>query len=303
MQHKKMLETWIILAVLAAISQSVRTCLQKDLAKKYSPIFITWGRFLFGVPIAFIYLIFLTISHFNLPSISFEFLFYCSLAGLSQIVGSIMQTSLLRDRNFAVGIAYSKTEAILAAIFAYILFAEKISLFEFFAIIIGSSGVIILSLLGNSGGLSFENLKTKTSLIGLTLGIFHAFTAIFIREASLSLESKFTISAGLTLFSVMLIQATFLTIYLKIKNLIIIEDFKNYSSLKELILLGVIGVVTSIFWYSAYSIQTASLVNAVGQVELIFSLLATRIIFKEKIKNLEKLGISLIIISVLALVL
>ncbi len=295
-------EPWIILTLLAAIFQSIRTCLQKDLSKKLSPIFITWGRFLFGLPFALIYLSFLIISFFELPSINIKFLFYCFLAGVSQIIGSIMQTSLLRDRNFAVGIAYSKTETILAAIFAYIIFSEKISLYEIIAIIIGSCGVMILSLMGNSKKFSLENLKTKTSLIGLTLGIFHAFTAIFIREASLTLNTKYLISAGFTLFCVMFIQASVLTIYLIYKKLVDFSDIKNISAYKELFLLGFIGVVTSVFWYSAYSIQTAALVNAVGQVELILSIIATRLVFKEKIKKYEKLGIALIIIAVLALV-
>lgn len=298
-----MLETWFLFSIFAGFLQSVRTGLQKNLTSSFSPLMITWARFLFGLPLAAAYLLALKIYGFAIPGLSFTFVFYIFLASIFQIIGSIMLTGLLRERNFAVGIAYSKTEAILAAIFAYILFQEKIEVIDFFAILLGFAGVVILSLMGKSNeGFGLKNLVSRTSIIGLTLGIFHALTAIFVREASLVLDGgDYLIKAGLTLFSTMFMQSIIMSVYLGYKRDMNVELVKN--NIKKLVSVGAVGVITSICWYSAYALEQASYVNAVGQCELVFSIIATHLIFKEKIKIIEAAGIVLIIVSILTLIL
>ncbi len=55
-------------------------------------------------------------------------------------------------------------------------------------------------------------------------------------------------------------------------------------------------------WFVAFTLQNAAYVNAVGQIELIFSILASRMFFKEKISTREFMGILTIIVSVLVLI-
>ena len=52
----------------------------------------------------------------------------------------------------------------------------------------------------------------------------------------------------------------------------------------------------------AFGLATAAEVRAVGQIELIFSILISMIIFKEKIKNTEFIGIVLLGGSILIII-
>ena len=69
------------------------------------------------------------------------------------------------------------------------------------------------------------------------------------------------------------------------------------------LLVGVAGVLASIGWFSAFTLQNAAYVRALGQIELIFTLIASVVIFREKIKSLEIAGIAIIIAGILILLL
>lgn len=72
-----MIETWIIISVLAAFSQNIRSTYQKKLKSKMSNISSTYTRFLFGFPFVFLYFYFLynyTNSTFLIENININFL-------------------------------------------------------------------------------------------------------------------------------------------------------------------------------------------------------------------------------------
>ena len=55
-------------------------------------------------------------------------------------------------------------------------------------------------------------------------------------------------------------------------------------------------------WFTAFTLQTAALVQALGQVELVFSLAASVLVFKERITRRELGGIALLALSILILI-
>ena len=62
------------------------------------------------------------------------------------------------------------------------------------------------------------------------------------------------------------------------------------------------SLVGSFFWFWAFSLVNAALVKAVGQIELLFSILASTVLFKEKITLRELFGIFTIMLSVLGVI-
>ena len=68
------------------------------------------------------------------------------------------------------------------------------------------------------------------------------------------------------------------------------------------LLVGVTGVLASIFWFSAFTLQNAAYVRALGQIELIFTFIASVVFFREKINKLEFAGIIFITGGILILV-
>jgi drug/metabolite transporter (DMT)-like permease len=66
---------------------------------------------------------------------------------------------------------------------------------------------------------------------------------------------------------------------------------------------GLCGALASIGWFTAMTIQQAALVRALGQLELVFTITTSTLIFKEKISKIELLGISLVILGIIILLL
>ncbi len=67
--------------------------------------------------------------------------------------------------------------------------------------------------------------------------------------------------------------------------------------------LGVTSAAGSLSWFTAFTLQTAAYVYAVGQVELILSLAASVLWFREKVSTRELLGIAVLTVSVVTLAL
>ena len=67
--------------------------------------------------------------------------------------------------------------------------------------------------------------------------------------------------------------------------------------------MGFAGALASIGWFTAFTLQNASYVRAVGQVELLFTFVATTAFFREKVTAAEIVGIVLVCAGILLLLL
>ena len=76
----------------------------------------------------------------------------------------------------------------------------------------------------------------------------------------------------------------------------IISEFKKLkSNIKLSALAGLFGFSATISWFYSFSLVQAALVRAVGQIELLFSYISSRFMFKEKIRFVEVIGIVIFI--------
>lgn len=66
--------------------------------------------------------------------------------------------------------------------------------------------------------------------------------------------------------------------------------------------IGLSGLAGSLCWFTAFTLQNAAMVFAVGQVEVIFSIIAATLNFGERITRRELAGMTLITLSVMAVV-
>ena len=104
--------------------------------------------------------------------------------------------------------------------------------------------------------------------------------------------------AGLTLAFVTSAQALGLGLWLAIK-----EPGQITATLKgwrQTSLVGLFSLVGSWCWFAAFSLQNAAYVFAVGQIELIFSLLVGMLIFHEKTSPRELVGMVVLTVSIIA---
>ena len=297
-----MIETWIIITLLAAFSQNIRSTYQKKLKNKMSNISSTYTRFLFGLTFVLIYFLFLynfSNTTFLIENINIHFLNFCFIGGVSQIVATFLLIKIFSYNNFSVATSYSKTEPIQAAFIGFIILNEGISITGLVGIVIGIIGIIITSFSIKD----FKNtLKNYSVIYGLLSGSLFGLSAVLFRAASHNLYSQdYLLTSSFTLLIAITIQTFLLTSY------IIYRDIRQFnlvfSNLRDCFIVGFFGACASIFWFYAMSIQNVAYVRALGQVELIFSLIISYFYFKERITLNQILGIFIIFLGLILILL
>ncbi|WP_306148257.1 MULTISPECIES: DMT family transporter [unclassified Roseibium] len=299
------MELWIPITLFAAFCQNLRSAVQKHLKGQLGSTGATFVRFGYGFPFACLYVAVLHVGFgFEFPEINSVFLIAGALGGLAQVFGTFLLVYLFSFRNFAVGTAYSKTEPIQAALFGFLLLGEHISWATGVCILIGIAGVIVISLARTSLSASVvrQSLLGRPALIGLGSAAMFGASAAAYRVASLSLEGTgVPMQAGFALA-----YATLFQTIVMIAWMIVREPEQLTASLaawRVAIWAGATGVAGSIGWFTAMTLQNVAYVRALAQIELVFTFLASWLVFKETIARSEIAGCILIVLAVLGIIL
>jgi len=292
------MELWVFFAILAAAAQTVRFAVQKVLTGgALSPAAATWARFLWSWPFAAL----LVLAYANwrglaLPEWSASFLIYGFLGGTLQILATICTVSLFSMRAFAVGITFKKTEVMLTALFGFVVLGDTISGWGMAAIALGFFGVLLLSDPPEGG-----SLLNKAAGLGLLSGVLFGLSAVTYRAATLALDAGDPVlTGGVTLAVVALFQTVALGIWLWLREPGQIKA--TLAAWRQTSVVSVFSLIGSWSWFAAFSLMNAAFVFAVGQVELIFSLLIGAFWFREKLAPRELLGMAVLTVSILGVV-
>lgn len=291
------MEVWVAFTLLAVVMQGVRTAGQKKIVSFISPMATTLVRYLFGLPVALIYLIYLLDGHWGgvkAASGNSHFIWYASMAAVAQILATYWLVKVLSFRNFAVGTTFAKTEALQTALLGALLFSAYLSFLGWLAVIIGMLGIVIISLPQKGQAVQWQSIY-----YGCLSGVAFALTSLWLREASLSLQLPINLSAAVTLAYMVSLQSLLCLIYVYCKERIELTKLSRHLGLASFV--GITSALGSIGWFSAMSHQNPALVKSLGQIEIVITLLITYLFFKEKISLKEYLGMFLIVASVVLL--
>ena len=293
------MELWIPITIAAAFIQNLRMMLQKHLKGQLSTFGATYARFVWAAPLAILLVVVLQSgSSAPLPDMPPAFFIYGAIGAISQILATALLVSLFGMRNFAVGVTFSKTETVQAAIFGVVLLNEAIGSWGLVAIVISLLGVVLISV--NPRDISLKGFFSRSMLIGLASGAFFGVAAVSVRAASLSLGSgDFLLRASLTLAFVTVVQTILMTVYLGAREKGQIG--KVFEAWKITLWVGVTGMLGSLGWFAAMTLQNAAYVRALGQVELVFTFAASYLVFKERSSPREVTGIILVVLGILLL--
>lgn len=298
------MELWIPISIGAAFSQNLRFMLQKHLkATGLSTAGATFARFLFAAPLAALLLVVLMrINGWDMPQVSTRFFLFAGFGGIAQILATMLVVALFSQRNFAVGITFKKTETIQTALIGAIVLGEGISGYGLLAIVIGLVGVILLSDPPDSKGAGgWRRYFNRAAGIGLASGALFGVSAIGYRGASLSLgEGYFLMRSVFTLMCVTTFQTIIMAVWLSARESGEITKVLKHWRITALV--GLSGMIGSLGWFTAFTLQNAAYVKALGQVELLFSFLASYLFFKETSTPRELTGIGFVVLSIIVLV-
>jgi drug/metabolite transporter (DMT)-like permease len=297
-------DLWIIVTLLAAAFQTVRFMLQKVLATStLSPAGATFSRFIYSAPfIVLLLAVYMHLTQASFPALDARFWGFGALGGTAQILATICVVALFKERNFAVGITFKKTEVIQTVLVGVLLLGELISWGGFAAIALGLVGLLLLSGGKEASGFHLSDLRNRATGLGIASGILFAFSAVSYRGASLTLlDDDPLLRAGVTLMAVVMMQTVIMAVWLYFRERG--EIARVWRARRVAIWIGLTSMGGSLCWFIAFTLQNAAYVKAMGQVELILSIMASTLFFREKITAREALGIAVLIASILLLIL
>ncbi len=291
---------WIPLTLMAALLQSLRTAVQRHLTKRLSTNGATFTRFGYGLPLAALYMLLLTEVLDNAwPQPTWHFWAWTGMGSISQILATSLLLTVLRTKNFAVGIAYSKTEVVQAALFGLIFLGEHITWLGALAIMLGTVGVMLFSLKKDAHPLRafLTGWMERVALVGLLSAALFGVSAVGFRAGSLSLgHPNPLVSAGFTLLWSAAIQTVVMATYLRLREPG--QLTKVFQAWRIAGLSGVTGIVGSAGWFTAMTLQQVAYVRTLGLVEMLFTFAIAVLFFKEHPRRAEILGIVLLLAAI-----
>jgi drug/metabolite transporter (DMT)-like permease len=297
------MELWVPMTIAAAFLQNIRSVLQRKLKDQMGASGATLVRFLYGIPIA---LIIVTLLHvqggFALPKLNAQFAFWVLIGSLSQITAQVLLLIAFGERNFTAATAYSRTEPVHAALIGFAALGELPGLNDALAIGLAVLGVMVISMARETLSVSrlFAAMTSRGALYGLASGAIFGLAAVSYRAASTAINGPGALmQASVTLLAAVLVQSALLIAFMA---------WKKRAELGAVIRLwrpglavGAVGATASFLWFAAMTLQQAAIVKALGQIEMVFTYVATLLVFRESVNAREIIGCLLIIAGIVAL--
>ena len=295
--------SWVLITAIASLSQTLRSVFQKNLIEDVGVLASAYSRFIFALPfVALLSVLFLdTRELVILKNFSSTTWFFLIAASICQILFTIVLIKLFTLRSFAIGVAFSKTEVIQTTLLEIIIVGFILTSQVLLAIIIGFIGMLFMSKQKLIGNVGYNKLFFKQVTLGVSCGIFLGLSSVLYKIALDSVTSDLIYKKVLILsFLALAFQSAIFGIYI-----LVTEGTQNALKLmliwKRGLPVGFFACAATFCWFYAFSLVDATLVRAVGQLEIVFSVMISFIFYKERITGFELIGMSLITISILAL--
>ncbi|MEL6960186.1 MAG: DMT family transporter [Pseudomonadota bacterium] len=299
------MELWIPVTLLAALAQTIRFGLMTQLKRtQLSSTGATFARYVFSAPLAMaIAVAYGAALGVGWPGTPLSFWAYAAAGGITQILATVCLMSVFARRSFSVGIAFTKTTVLMAVPVGWVLLGDTTSWIGFAAIVLGFVGVLLLSDVPSDTGARFwERVFNPATALGLAAGLLFAVAGVGYRGAVLDLGAGDAVfRAVFTLAWATALQTGIMAVWMRIAEPG--EISRTLSVWRISGLVGVMSMIGSTCWFIAFTMQNVAYVNAVGQVELLFSLALTVFVFKEPISRREWQGGAVLMVSILALIL
>jgi drug/metabolite transporter (DMT)-like permease len=289
---------WVPITLGAALAQTLRNAAQRHLTGDLGALGATLVRFLYGLPFAALWLVVAWLGFAGAgpwPAINAAFLVWTVVAALSQIAATALLLRNMEERNFAIGVAYSKSEIIQVAIFGLVLLGDRVSAIAVVSIVIASVAVMLLSLPQGDRSLAAvaRGWASRSAMLGLGSGAAFGMAAVGYRGAALALATPSVVfAAAESLVWAQTFQTVLLGGYLAWHQWPVIVEVVH--AWRVSLLAGAMGAIGSACWFTAMAMQPVARVRTLGLIELYFSYVVSRRIFRERLGGAELLGLILL---------
>ena len=288
------LEPWVAITLLAAGLQNARSALQKKLAERLDATEASYVRFCFALPFALVYVFALALAGHDMPPPNGRFLAFAFAGGMAQIGGTVALIRSFGYRNFAVGTAYSKTETVQTVLFSLIVLGEGVRWAAAAGIGISLAGVLLLSPRAPRAAAPRQRSAWigAGGWLGIGAGAGFGLSAVCYRAASLSLDGDVLMAAACTLLAATAAQTLVMGAWLARHP----DRLRRIAATwRTSVWVGLFGMTASAGWFTAMTLESAPLVRALGQVELLFAFGVSLLVFRERVRPAEALGSALVV--------
>ena len=296
---------WIAVTIWAAFAQTLRNAAQRRLTAELGTLGATLVRFLYGLPFALLWLwAVLEWTGVPPPAPGAGFAGWVALGALSQIAATALLLRTMQERNFALGVAYSKTEVIQVALFAFVALGDRLSIAALLAIACATVGVLLLSPADRQRPLRalVSGWTGRPALLGLASGTGFAFAAVGYRGAALAFDgTTYLVAAAMTLAAALALQTAALGGWLLARSPATVAGVVR--EWRPSLFAGFMGAAASAGWFTAFAIEPAANVRTLGLIELIFAYVVSLKLFRERLSRLELAGMALIALGIIGVTL
>jgi drug/metabolite transporter (DMT)-like permease len=296
---------WIPVTIWAAFAQTLRNAAQRHLVADLGTLGATLVRFLYGLPFALLWLLAVrSFGGFALPALPAGFFVWVLLGALTQIAATALLLKVMAERNFTLGVAYSKSEILQVAVFGFMFLGDAVSAAAAVAILLGTLGVLLLSPADKARPIRglLTGWTSRSALFGLASGTGFALSAVGFRGAALSLgDTPFPMAAAATLVVAQAIQTLALGGWLLVRQRDVV--LRVLRAWRASLFAGGMGAAASAGWFTAMAIEPAAHVRTLGLIELLFSYAVSRKLFRERFERRELLGVGLLVVGLAIVVL
>jgi len=287
---------WIPVTVCAAFAQTMRNAAQRSLTAELGTLGATLVRFLYGLPFALLWLCGVqAVGGYALPTPNLPFLGWVAFGAVSQIIATALLLRVMQERNFTLGIAYSKTEIIQVALFGFIVLSDPVTVTTALAVACGTLGVLLLTPADRERPLRtlLTGWTSLPALLGLASGAFFAFSAVGYRGAALALgDTPFMMSAAFALIVAQSLQTVLLGGWLLARDSSVV--MRVFAAWRRSLFAGFMGAAASAGWFTAMAIEPIAHVRTLGLIELLIAPAVSRKLFREKLSRTEIVGMVLL---------
>ncbi len=295
---------WIPIVVGAAAAQTARNAAQRTLTAQVGTLGATLVRFLYGLPFAALAVALLQAfsdAPLALPAFNAAFFAWVAFGAVSQIAATAFLLGAMKERNFIVAVTYSKTEVLQVALFAALFLHEVPAWLTLLAIGVASVGVVMLSMPQGAGkpGVAAEPARGwggRVAMLGLASGAGFALSAVGYRGAALQLPGLAPwLAAAWGVLCAQALQSLLLGGWLAVRSPEALRGIRKAWRIS--LLAGGMGALASLGWFTGFAMRPAADVRTLGLVEVLFSYLVSRRLFREKLGLAEQVGLGLVAIG------
>lgn len=293
---------WIPITLAAATFQILRTSRQHELRSVLSTNAAGFVRYAYGAPLAIgISVVLFGVLGRDLPTVPGRFWPIAAAAGVCQIVATVALLAAFKQRDFAVGTVYSKSEVLIVALLGLLGIGTGLRPLGWVGALLVTVGVAALASSGSLRTL-LRRAGDPAALLGLLAGAGFAGAAVGIGLAARSLDDAPAFDrAVLTLTGVLLLQAAVNGVWFLATDPS--EIVATGRAWRPAITVGVLSLLGSIGWAWGFTLESAAKVRTLGQVELIIAFLVARLVLGERHTRAELGASALVLVGVVVVTL